>query len=351
MPRGTPSRVNHSSESQTVVSVSAVDARAIRRGLLAWYAQHKRDLPWRRDRDPYRIWVSEIMLQQTRVVAVIPYYERFLALFPDVRALAAAPEQELLAAWAGLGYYTRARNLQNAARKIVALEGFPRDFSAIRGLDGVGDYTASAIASIAFGLKHAALDGNAIRVLARVSGEGGNIASSVVRERLRSVANVLIDPKLPGEFNQALMELGATICVPKDPRCGACPLSVRCIARRLGRERELPLKIPKPKPVKVEKQLLVIQKFGRTLAWQRGADSRRLSGFWELPEPEQLPAAKIGTRIGVFQHTIVNTNYRFHVYQASSGRVPKGFRWLSAKELGEAPMSTTARKALARLTK
>src|SRR5580704_15208546 len=157
MPRGTLSRMNHSSAGSAVPSASA---RAIRKSLLAWYERAKRDLPWRRDRDPYRVWVSEIMLQQTRVAAVIPYYERFLARFPDVRALASAPEQELLAAWAGLGYYSRARNLQKAARRILELGAFPRDFPSIRELAGVGDYTASAIASIAFDLKHPALDGN-----------------------------------------------------------------------------------------------------------------------------------------------------------------------------------------------
>jgi len=335
MPRG-PSRLNHT---------------AIRRSLLAWYKQNKRDLPWRRDRDPYRIWVSEIMLQQTRVVAVIPYYERFLARFPDIRALATAPEQELLRAWAGLGYYTRARNLRKAAQGILESGAFPRDFSSIRELAGVGDYTASAIASIAFNLKHAALDGNAVRVLARVTGESGNVASSIVRERLRAVADVLIDPKRPGEFNQALMELGATVCVPKEPRCAMCPLPARCVARQSGRERELPIKIPRAKPVAAEKKLLVVQKSGRILAWQRGPESRRLAGFWELPEPEQLTGAPIGARIAAFQHTIVNTNYEVQVHRASVGRIPKGFRWLTAKKLSEVPLSTTARKALACLTK
>jgi A/G-specific adenine glycosylase len=318
---------------------------------LAWYKQNKRDLPWRRDRDPYRIWVSEIMLQQTRVVAVIPYYERFLARFPDIRALATAPEQELLRAWAGLGYYTRARNLRKAAQGILESGAFPRDFSSIRELAGVGDYTASAIASIAFNLKHAALDGNAVRVLARVTGESGNVASSIVRERLRAVADVLIDPKRPGEFNQALMELGATVCVPKEPRCAMCPLPARCVARQSGRERELPIKIPRAKPVAAEKKLLVVQKSGRILAWQRGPESRRLAGFWELPEPEQLTGAPIGARIAAFQHTIVNTNYEVQVHRASVGRIPKGFRWLTAKKLSEVPLSTTARKALACLTK
>src|ERR1700737_1985309 len=155
---------------------------AFRKQLLGWFRQYRRDLPWRRTKDPYRIWLSEIMLQQTRVAAVIPYYERFLARFPDIAALASAPEQELLAAWAGLGYYSRARNLHRAAKKILELGAFPRDYLSLRDLAGVGEYTAAAIASMAFGLRHAALDGNAIRVLSRLTAEQGNIGSGAVRK-------------------------------------------------------------------------------------------------------------------------------------------------------------------------
>src|SRR6202049_1584982 len=190
---------------------------AMRSRLLLWYQKSKRDLPWRRTRDPYRIWVSEIMLQQTRVAAVIPYYEQFLARFPDVAALASAPEQELLAAWAGLGYYSRARNLQRAAKKILELGTFPGDYLSLRDLAGVGEYTAAAIASMAFGLPHAALDGNVIRVLSRLTAEQGNIGSGAVRKRLREAADALLDPKRPGEFNQALMELGAMVCLANKP--------------------------------------------------------------------------------------------------------------------------------------
>src|SRR5580700_932140 len=200
----------------------------IRRRLLAWYGKHKRDLPWRRTEDPYRIWISEIMLQQTRVAAVIPYYERFLALFPDVSALASAPEQDLLAAWAGLGYYSRARNLQKAARAIVELAQFPTDYAALRDLPGVGDYTAAAVASIAFGMPHAALDGNVLRVLSRVAAERGDIKSQVVRRRLGALADTLLDRRRPGEFNQAMMELGATVCLPKQPMCVRCPIQLHC---------------------------------------------------------------------------------------------------------------------------
>jgi A/G-specific adenine glycosylase len=325
--------------------------RAVRQRLLAWYERSKRDLPWRRSRDPYRVWISEIMLQQTRVAAAIPYYERFLNRFPSVRELAAAPEQDLLAAWAGLGYYARARNLQRAAKRIVELGKFPAEHASIRELAGVGDYTAAAISSIAFGLKHPALDGNVIRVLSRLTAEPGNVASSVVRKRLLACADRLIDPHRPGEFNQALMELGAVVCLPKDPQCPACPLRRLCAARLQGRERELPLKVPRPNPIVVEQQLLVIQKSKRILLWQRAAVSRRLAGFWELPEPEHFPAAEIGPKIGVFRHTIVNTNYLVRVHRASTVRVPKGFRWLPEKKLNKLPLSTTAKKALACLAR
>jgi A/G-specific adenine glycosylase len=308
-------------------------------------------LPWRASCDPYRIWISEIMLQQTRVAAVIPYYQRFLLRFPNIEALASAPEHDLLAAWAGLGYYARARNLHSSAKKILELGTFPSDYDSIRALDGVGDYTAAAIASIAFNRPHAALDGNAIRVLSRLTAERGNVASGVVRKRLGVAASRIIDPKRPGEFNQAWMELGAVICIPNQPLCSSCPLEEQCAARRAGCERELPLKIPRATPIDVEKQLLVIAKGGNILAWQRTAESRRLAKFWELPEPAQLPDVAIGVRIGTVRHTIVNTRYSIQVHQASTRSVPKGFHWLAKNTLNEFPLSTAAKKALACLAK
>jgi A/G-specific adenine glycosylase len=338
--------MNHSSK-QKAIGRRPAGIVSIRRRILRWYREHKRDLPWRRTRDPYQVWVSEIMLQQTRVAAVIPYYQRFLDRFPDVSALAAAPEQDLLAAWAGLGYYSRARNLQRAARKIQELGGFPRDYSSLRSLPGVGDYTAAAIASIAFELRHAVLDGNVIRVLSRFTGERGNVASVPARNRLREVAERMLDPKRAGEFNQALMELGATVCLPKQPQCPLCPLADHCVARQLGRQNELPIKTVRPSPKHVDKELLVIERAGRILTWQRPADNPRLAGFWELPEPGQLPGARVGARIGQFRHTIVNTNFRFEVFRASLVLVPDGFRWLAKKRIHEVPLSTAAKKALA----
>jgi A/G-specific adenine glycosylase len=323
----------------------------MRRPLLIWYRKNKRDLPWRGTRDPYRIWISEIMLQQTRVAAVIPYYERFLARFPDVAALASAPEQELLAAWAGLGYYSRARNLQRASKKILELGAFPSDYLSLRDLAGVGEYTAAAIASMAFNLPHAVLDGNAIRVLSRLSAEQGNIGSGAVRKRLGEVADGLLDPKRPGEFNQALMELGAMVCLPKQPQCSLCPLAQHCEARRTGRETELPIRSGRAKPVAVEKQLVAIEKHGKILLWQRAAASRRLAGFWELPELDQLGGARIDGKVGRFRHTIVNTNYLFEVHRGFIGARPKGFRWVVLAKIDEIPLSTTAKKALACLAR
>lgn len=324
-----------------------VDVKWIRRRILAWYRKHKRDLPWRRTRDPYRVWISEIMLQQTRVAAVIPYFERFLGRFPDVGALASAPEQELLAAWAGLGYYSRARNLQRAAQKIGELGAFPREYPSIRSLPGVGDYTAAAIASIAFDLPHAVVDGNVLRVLSRFTGEQGNVDSVPVRNRLRSVAEQMLDAKRTGEFNQALMELGALVCVPKQPQCRECPVARQCVAYEMGMQNELPVKSVRPVSLRVEKDLLVIERAGKILIWQRPQENRRLAGFWELPEPGQLTAAKLGTRIGQFRHTIVNTNFVCQVFRASLALVPEGFCWLAKSKLHEVPLSTTAKKALA----
>jgi A/G-specific adenine glycosylase len=319
----------------------------IRRRLLAWYRKHKRDLPWRRTEDPYRIWISEIMLQQTRVAAVLPYYARFLALFPDVQTLARAPEQSLLAAWAGLGYYSRARSLQTAAKNIVELGEFPRSYSSLRELPGVGDYTAAAVASIAFGLPHAVLDGNVARVLSRLATEGGDIKSDAVRKRLRVLADALLDRKRPGEFNQALMELGATVCIPKRPLCESCPVRLYCEARKRGLENQLPVRGARGIADRRGKQLLVIEKAGKILFWQRTADSSRLAQFWELPEREHLPGATISKYVGAFRHTIVNTTYLVEVSRATVRSLPNGFRWLANSSLAGLPVSTTAKKALA----
>jgi A/G-specific adenine glycosylase len=315
--------------------------------LLAWYRNHRRDLPWRRTQDPYRIWISEIMLQQTRVAAVIPYYERFLALFPDAASLAAAPEQDLLAAWAGLGYYSRARNLQKAAKSMVERGEFPSDYVSLRALPGVGDYTASAVASIAFGLPHAVVDGNVARVLSRLMAEPGDIKSEVVRKRLRDLAAALLDRRHPGEFNQALMELGATVCVPRGPACDRCPVRIHCEARKQGLENQLPVRSAPPAADQRGQKLLVVERAGKYLFWQRPAASSRLAEFWELPELEHLPHATVVSQAGTFRHTIVNTTYLVEVCRATIRSRPAGFRWIAKTRLHEMPISTTAKKALA----
>lgn len=239
-----------------------------RQKLLAWFALYQRDLPWRRTRDPYGIWLSEIMLQQTRVAAVIPYYERFAERFPDVQALAEAPEQEVLRLWAGLGYYSRARNLQRAARQILAEHGgqFPRTRKEALALAGIGNYTAAAILSIAYGEKLAVLDGNVARVLARLGAIRGDLREVCRWNNLQKQADALLDPAAPGDWNQAMMELGATICTPRAPQCLLCPVSDFCDGRRLGLAESLPERRKKRAPVRVQLAAAVLlDAKGRTL--------------------------------------------------------------------------------------
>lgn len=314
--------------------------------LLAWYRQGHRDLPWRETTDPYRIWISEIMLQQTRAQAAIPYYERFLERFPAVESLAAAGEAEVLAVWSGLGYYERARNLRRAAQRIAAAGMFPRAYDEIRALPGVGDYTAAAIASIAFGLPHAVVDGNVLRVVARAENDAADIGSARTRERFRAVAQAWLDPSDPGMFNQALMELGATVCLPKNPLCLLCPVSTECRAFAEGTADQLPVKLRRAEPVKIESLLLVVRKNQRVLLRQRDAGARRMAGFWELPTPEDLPRARIGRRLGEFRHTITHHHFTFAVAQATAAPARAPFSWFEPKDLGKIPLSTTARKAL-----
>ncbi len=321
---------------------------AIRKQLLAWYQRVRRDLPWRRTRDPYRIWISEIMLQQTRVAAVIPYYEKFLARFPDIASLAAAPEQDVLAQWAGLGYYSRARNLQKAAKQMPG-GTFPDEYTAIRELAGIGDYTAAAVASIAFGLPHAVVDGNVLRVLTRLNNDLSDVGSPKTRKRLAEQAQRLLDPSDPADYNQAIMELGATVCTPKNPDCKACPVRRWCLANEAGTAEQLPIKIRPQKRVHLDVRLLVIQKQNRILLQQRGAGSGQLAGFWELPTSDQLPGARrLPDEIREFSHQITHHRYSYQVIQAElHGRVPAGFSWVRLSELHRYPLTTASRKALA----
>ncbi|MBE7541460.1 MAG: A/G-specific adenine glycosylase [Bryobacteraceae bacterium] len=318
-----------------------------RAALAEWFGGARRDLPWRRTRDPWRILVSEVMLQQTRVSVVAPFYERFLERYPDAAALATAPEQELLAQWSGLGYYTRARNLQKAARAVVERGGFPQSYEEIRELPGVGEYTAAAVASIAFGLPYAVLDGNVIRVLARAFAETGDVQTQGVRVRLKEEAQRLLDPRKPGDFNQALMELGATVCLPRNPQCLLCPWREQCAAREEGIEQELPVKGRKREGVKVHLTLCLVEREGAILLRQREAHSPRLAGFWDLPEERELPYAELGAVLGRFKHSITRHDYTVEVRGAEVVRAPRGFRWVQGEELEGLPLSTMARKGLA----
>jgi A/G-specific adenine glycosylase len=327
-------------------------SREIGQALLEWFRESARRLPWRETRDPYAIWVSEIMLQQTRVEAVIPYYERFLARFPNVEALAAAPEEELLAAWSGLGYYSRARNLQKAARQVLERGGFPESYEEILELPGIGEYTAAAVASIAFGQPYAVLDGNVMRVMSRLSADFGDIAATATKARLREAAQRCLVSGAAGDTNQAFMELGATLCLPREPRCLLCPVAAFCKARAEGIQDQLPTKLRRAETVAVETTFLLVERNSHILLWQRPA-SDRMAGFWELPEPEMLPAAEMHEEHHRFRHSIMNHAYRCTVYRASLDEeaiadLPGGFDWLDAERLEKLPLSTMARKALRR---
>jgi A/G-specific adenine glycosylase len=230
------------------------ELKKFRNELLGWFATYQRNLPWRRDCHPYRIWISEIMLQQTRVAAVIPYFEKFCARFPDVRALAEAEEAEVLRMWSGLGYYSRARNLQAAAQQIVRDYGgtFPTAEEHIRALRGIGKYTTNAILSIAFGKNHAVVEGNVARVMARLEAIRGDLREGARWESLQRTADHLLAPAAPGNWNQAMMELGATICTPRSPQCLLCPVAKFCRARKLGIQDLIPEKRKKRATVTVQ---------------------------------------------------------------------------------------------------
>jgi len=325
------------------------NARRPARLLLEWYATARRELPWRRTRDPWRVLVSEVMLQQTRVTAVLPYYERFLARFPTPESLAAAPEEELLALWAGLGYYARARNLRLAAEALAALGRYPDTATEWRRLPGIGDYTAAAVASICFHEPCAVLDGNVARVMARYSAEPGDIDSPAVRLRLKELAQSLLDPQRPGDFNQALMELGATLCLPRQPKCLLCPWRELCQAYARGLSGEIPVRRRRRDPVQEQLRLAVILHNGSVLLKKRDGKAARLAGFWELPPLEDLPPVKNLKRLGNFRHSITRHDYTVEVWLGRLSRAPAGWRWHDLKTLTALPLASMTRKALALL--
>lgn len=285
------------------------------------------------------------MLQQTRVEAVIPYFERFLARFPDVDSLARAPEPAVLAAWSGLGYYSRARNLHRGAKQVAAA-GAPTGYEDLRALAGIGPYTAAAIASIAFDQPHAAVDGNVMRVVSRVTGDAGEISSPITKARFTEAAQLLLDRGRPGDFNQAMMELGATVCVPRSPRCGECPVARFCDARATGRETELPVKLKKNASRDVPLDLALLRNGSEFFLIERAAGERRLAGFWELPPKDLFPRWR-GRLAAQFTHQIVNDRFRISLFEGTAPKVLPAGKWLSLAELDSIPLTTVTRKALA----
>ena len=258
---------------------------SFRQKLLAWYDENKRDLPWRRSKNPYHIWVSEIMLQQTRVDTVIPYYERFLDWFPTVESLANAPEERLLKAWEGLGYYSRVRNMQTAAQQIMnEFEGkFPSTYEGISSLKGIGPYTAGAISSIAFNLPQPAVDGNVMRVLARLFEVNHDIGNPSNRKIFQAMMEVLIDPDRPGDFNQALMDLGSDIEAPVNPRPEESPVKDFSAAYQHGTMERYPIKAPKKKPIPIYLKALVVQNSQGQFLLEKNESEKLLAGFWHFP--------------------------------------------------------------------
>ena len=339
---------------------------ATARKLLRWYDGAKRDLPWRRAPSPYKTLVSELMLQQTTVATVVPYFQRFLTRFPTLAALAAARDEEVTALWSGLGYYARARNLHRAAVEVVARHGgqLPADEAALRALPGLGPYTAAAVASIAFGARTFALDGNGARVTARLFGVGDSIDRPATRVRLRELGTAEVPVARAGDFNQAVMELGATVCTARNPRCDACPLRADCRARAEGTVAELPRRREKPARPVVQTVCAFVTDGARVLMIKRGQGL--LAGTWSLPERAldgvagDRVAAELASAVGVsgagqpqrrgavrhvFTHRDVTAEV-FRVEVARAGRAGADRRWVAPDELAGLGVSTFARKTV-----
>ncbi len=270
------------------INIPTEKIEKIRGHLLRWYRQHQRDLPWRGESRPYQVWISEVMLQQTQVVTVIAYYQNFLKQFPTLADLAAAPLADVLKAWEGLGYYARARNLHRAAGEILTRhEGrFPTTYAELRALPGFGEYTAGAVASIAFGEAVPAVDGNVRRVLARLFAIEGDVRQGAAARQLKQIAETLVDPTQPGEWTQTLMELGALVCLPRAPKCLLCPVNTLCRGRLLGLERELPHRPSKRPRPHFNVTAAVIRRDDYLLIAQRPVEGM-LGGLWEFPGGKQ----------------------------------------------------------------
>ncbi len=348
--------------------------------LLPWWNETRADLPWRRTADPYAIWIAEVMLQQTQIATVIPYYERWLARFPTVRALAAAPLDDVLKAWEGLGYYSRARNLHAAAQRIVAdYEGqLPNTVKELMGLPGIGRYTAGAVASIAYGVPAPVLDGNVIRVLSRVFDVADDVTQTATRHHLWQLAGDLVPQERPGDFNQALMELGQLICLPQAPRCLLCPLAAVCLARQRGTQLERPVRPPRRQTPHYDVVAAIIWREGRPSATGQFLIAQRphdglLGGLWEFPggkvEPgETLPDAlrrEIDEELALeiapgdflveVAHAYTHFRITLHAFHAAyTGGEPQhlgvaGHAWVTLSDVERYAFAVTDRKIIAAL--
>jgi A/G-specific adenine glycosylase len=350
--------------------LSADSRDALTHALLEWYGRERRHLPWRASRDPYCIWVSEIMLQQTQVATVIAYYERWMKRFPSVAALAAAEIEDVLSAWEGLGYYSRARNLREAARRVVQLHSgcLPRSVTALRSLPGIGPYSAGAIASIAFGADEAAVDGNIIRVLTRLFGLSGDPKRAPLHGRIWDLARALLPSGRASEFNQALMELGATCCTPRAPRCASCPVSRKCVALKQDRVQDFPEVSGRPVVREERRAAAVITRRGRVLVVRAPSSAARWAGMWQFPDvelgAEQTPSQVLeksvatstgvailaGACIGNLRHQVTRFRISIDVYacRARQGRArPIDYGavcWATPEDLVALPMPAAHRK-------
>lgn len=341
--------------------------------LLRWFRVHRRPLPWRSSRDPYRVWVAEVLLQQTRVDQAVPYFERFVRRFPDVQALAAATEEQVLKVWQGAGYYARARRLRRAAREIVRRHRgrLPSSAGALERLPGIGPYTARAIAALAFGEPLVALEANGLRVTARWSREEGDVRSAAVRARLGGQLQALLPRGRAAEFNEAVMELGETVCLPVRPRCSACPVARSC---RAARELEDPSVIPRSAPSRprphVRAAIVVLERRSRWLV-QRRPSSGLLGGLWEFPggkiqegeSPEEAARRELREEVGldprgpfvpaaVVRHGYSHFTVELHVFRAGSAgelRSSPTRRWATARQLERLALPRATEKVLERI--
>ncbi len=344
--------------------------RAVTQRLLAWYRGHRRDLPWRRTSDPYAIWISEVMLQQTQVATVVPYFERFLAAFPTIAALAAGEEREVLRLWEGLGYYRRARQMHQAARMLVdEYQGaFPRDLASVRNLPGIGRYTAGAIVSIAFDLPAPILEANTVRLLSRLIGYCGDTSSAAGQKLLWQTAESLLPAHGSGELNQSLMELGSLVCTPRNPACPQCPLAARCAARRLGMQEQIPRLRAKPTIETVREAAVVLWR-GDYLLLRQPAEGERWAGLWDFLRfplaASDEPAlgleltnsirrqtglrARPREHIATLKHGVTRFRIKLDCFHArcqpGRGKLIAGvWQWVKPAELSGYPLSTTGRK-------